>query len=482
VELEWIDGTVDLRCPVCSHESSQQLLARADMVWRDEHVDIARCSSCGAVVLGAILPPSEYSDTDWDFYVEVIAGVEAIADTLAQSGLRRGGRMLDVGCGYGFALDLARFVFDYEGIGLDPSVAAERGRRELGLDIRPGTLDDAFEPDERFDVIFSSEVIEHVADPREFLAAIRRRLHPKGIVVLTTPDAAYVRPDSEWNVLFAVLSVGLHEFLVDAAGFEKLLVDAGFHARIWNVGAGLRAVAALDPEMLANVSPEVRVPLGDLASYCEERGASAEPGSALAVGMAMRHLKWMMAEGDFARASTHVPVLAREMKTRHNIDIDDPCAIVGRKDVPAVATAVFYNLGLLHLWHERNPQKAAKCFEAAAHSGRAHYEIYRSYADPETPAYEALARAHLASVLAQVDPDRVAAVLDEIDASVERDVGDAALAADARTRAEGELKRWRSPSYRVYRRMRSHLGRARRALKRHRQTLTPGRRWSGRRA
>ena len=96
--------------------------------------------------------------------------------------------MLDVGCGYGFGLDIAQTLFGWKGIGLDPSVAAERGRSELKLDIRPGTLDDAFEPSETFDVIFASEVIEHVPDPRQFLISVEQRLSDQGIFVMSTPD------------------------------------------------------------------------------------------------------------------------------------------------------------------------------------------------------------------------------------------------------------------------------------------------------
>ncbi|MEX0663516.1 MAG: class I SAM-dependent methyltransferase [Acidimicrobiia bacterium] len=466
MELEWVGGSVDLRCPVCAHTEDQDLLARVDVPWRDEPVDIARCSECGAVVLGAMLPPSMYTDADWDWYVEQIAGIEAIADTLGQTGMRRGVRMLDVGCGYGFALDLGRFLFEWEGVGLDPSIAAARGRRDLDLDIRPGTLDDAFEPDERFDVIFSSEVIEHIADPRDFLAAVRRRLAPNGILVLTTPDATAVTPETPWTTLYPVLSVGLHEFLVDAPGLERMLRDAGFHARVWHVGFSLRAVASIASKELAAVRQETRVALGDLASYCEMRCAAAEPGSALALGMATRQLKWMVSAHDFERASAHLPELRRALFDRYAIDLDDPKVLVGRAALPAVLTVIFYNLGLIQLWHEHSPRRAADSFEAAAWAGRAQWDLYGQYQDPETPAFEALARGHFALALARIAPEHVAAVLEDLDEGVTRGAGDVEMAATARARAEAELTSRRSPTRRAYRRLRSAAGRVRRRLRR----------------
>jgi 2-polyprenyl-3-methyl-5-hydroxy-6-metoxy-1,4-benzoquinol methylase len=464
--LEWTSGTTELRCPVCAHREGQELLARFDVTWRDEAVEIARCSACHAIVLGAMLPPSMYTDADWDWYVEQIGGVEAIADTLVQTGMRNGVRMLDVGCGYGFALDVARYLFEWEGVGLDPSIAAARGKRDLELDIRPGTLDDAFEPDERFDVIFSSEVIEHIPDPRQFLGAVHRRLAPDGVLVLTTPDASAVKPDTPWTVLFPVLSVGLHEFLVDADGLERMLREAGFHAKVWHVGFSLRAIASIDSEPLERIRPDDRVPVDDLASYAEMRGGTAEPGSPLALGMATRQLKWTASDHNFARASAHLPVLRQALLDRYDIDLDDPKAIVGRSAVPPVLTIIFYNLGLVRLFHDHDTERAIGCFEAAAWAGRTQWDLHGLYPDPETPAFEALARGQLAVAVSRTAPERVDAVLAELDEAVARGAGDAAVASMFRGQLEQETAIRRSRLRRVYRRARSLAGRVRRRLKR----------------
>jgi len=463
--LEWVGGSVDMQCAVCGRLHAHQLLARVAVHWREEPVEIARCAACDAVILSAVLPPSAYTEADWDWYIEQIAGLEAIADALTATGAPRGRRMLDVGCGYGFALDIARFLFDWEGVGLDPSIVATRGREELELDIRPGTLDDAFEPDERFDVIFSSEVIEHIADPREFLGAVRRRLSPDGVLVLTTPDAAAVTPDTPWTTLYPVLSVGLHEFLVDADGLTRLLEDAGFHAKVWNVGASLRAVAALHPGPLEAVRPDSRVDLVDLARYCDARAADAAPGSALALGMTTRHLKYTVSVGAFDRAIAGLPALRRALLDRYAIGLDDPESVVGCRNAPSVLSIIYFHLGLLRLWHERSPRRAAACFAAAASAGAAQFDIFGQYRDPETPAVEALARCHLALALARFAPHEVDAVLDELERGADRGAGDAQFVADSRARVNAELAIQRSPIKRARRRLRAIAGRARRRLK-----------------
>lgn len=98
-----------------------------------------------------------------------------------------GGRLLDVGSGVG---ELLRFMtslgWTTEGVDNDPRVVEEcRGR---GLKVRLGTLEEIRYPDNHFDVIISSHVIEHVYDPVGFLSEVRRILRPGGKAYLRTPN------------------------------------------------------------------------------------------------------------------------------------------------------------------------------------------------------------------------------------------------------------------------------------------------------
>jgi len=97
------------------------------------------------------------------------------------------GRLLDVGCGPGFLLRVARDR-GWEPTGIDPSpFSVERARTE-GIEAHQGMLEDLALPEASFDAITLMQVIEHVVDPRALLAECRRLLRPGGALVVATPN------------------------------------------------------------------------------------------------------------------------------------------------------------------------------------------------------------------------------------------------------------------------------------------------------
>jgi SAM-dependent methyltransferase len=437
VVVQWAEGKTDVRCPVCGRAHDQGLLGTSAVHWRDDPVAIARCGDCGAVVLGDVMPPTQYQSSDVDRYIEDFASIQDIATLLAKTGAGAGARMLDVGCAYGFGVDVGQFLFDWKAIGLDPSVAAVRGSDELGLEIRAGTLADAFAPGERFDVIFSSEVLEHVSEPRAFLGAIRELLSERGIFLVTTPDAAVVDPRTPTPALHAVLSVGAHEFLVDGDGLERLLNDAGFVANVWHEGVALRALAASSEDVLRAARPNANVRLNDVIRYCDARAETAPAGSSLAVGMANRYVMLCVNAGRLRKAARGLPRLHRAVQKRYGIDVNEPTAQIP-VDPPIVLVGVHYFTGLVTGDHRRDLRAAIAHFEASAAIAQASFDWNSGYIDPHTPLLEARAIGERAVALARVDPAAVPAALEDLDRGVTRGVGDAALVENFRTRVRAE--------------------------------------------
>ena len=98
-----------------------------------------------------------------------------------------GGTVLDVGCGNGSLMH--RLVeLGWVAIGVDPDAAAIAQARLTGLDARLGTVADQEFPDNFFDAVVSSHVIEHTDLPVELLQECERILKPGGILVFVTPN------------------------------------------------------------------------------------------------------------------------------------------------------------------------------------------------------------------------------------------------------------------------------------------------------
>ena len=98
-------------------------------------------------------------------------------------------RLVDVGCGDGTLLNLARLRgFDVLGVELS-SHMANFVRDTYKINVVEKALEEAGLGDESFDVVTGQEVLEHLTDPVGWLREVRRILKPKGTLLLTTPNA-----------------------------------------------------------------------------------------------------------------------------------------------------------------------------------------------------------------------------------------------------------------------------------------------------
>jgi 2-polyprenyl-6-hydroxyphenyl methylase / 3-demethylubiquinone-9 3-methyltransferase len=105
-------------------------------------------------------------------------------------------RLLDIGCGGGLLSEpMARL--GAEVVGIDPAERNIKTARihaagqELAIDYRVATAEDLADHGERFDIVLNMEVIEHVRDPRRFVADCGRLLRPRGVMVVATINRTF---------------------------------------------------------------------------------------------------------------------------------------------------------------------------------------------------------------------------------------------------------------------------------------------------
>jgi SAM-dependent methyltransferase len=115
-------------------------------------------------------------------------------------------------------------------VGVDVAQAAlQRARaRHPGLKFALASIDGALPFDDgSFDVVWSSEVIEHVADTARWLSEIRRVLVPRGRLLLTTPSHGRLRLAIGGIERYSE-PLGDHLHLYTARSLRELLIEFGF--------------------------------------------------------------------------------------------------------------------------------------------------------------------------------------------------------------------------------------------------------------
>jgi len=168
--------------------------------------------------------------------------------------------ILDIGCG----------------TGLNAGYLVEKGHNVTGVDISPvaiqkfraagfkGEVYDIADglpfEDGSFDLVYASEVIEHLADPGAFLAEVFRVTKPNGILLLSTVNSAF------WVFrVFAISGYTLtevqhpgHVRFFSIRSLKKYIKDAGFTS----IEMSARHMFMVLSEMLGNKFSFILQPLG----------------------------------------------------------------------------------------------------------------------------------------------------------------------------------------------------------------------------
>ena len=213
---------------------------------------ICTCLSCNLTQLHP-LPPMEVGAAVYgDGYfsgTDNVVGYEDYADqereylqTFSEDVRRIGdfvpsGSILDIGCGFGYFVREAAAA-GYDAYGVDLAADAIRvAERHLPGKVFQGEFESVAELEgKHFDVIFASHLIEHIPDPRTFVANLAERLTVDGVVAFVTPNVSSLLAKvsgARWVSFkipehLAYYNPTTINDLIESAGLETLAIDSAY--------------------------------------------------------------------------------------------------------------------------------------------------------------------------------------------------------------------------------------------------------------
>ncbi len=238
------------KCCICGIDDGEPIGKGEDYEYQtsDEKFIAMRCTSCGLVYLnprpsvtdfGKIYPPTyhafDFSPKNYGIVHKIRSKIEAGRFLNRCHNLPDDARILDIGCGDGFHLDLFRRYgkksWRLEGVDIDKR--AIDAASSAGFNVHLGSIEEIDLPQNAYDVVFMIQTIEHVENPVNVLCAIRNLLKEGGRLVIVTDNTGSIDFDlfksgywggyhfpRHWN-LFNRNSISL---LGEKTGFEIEIV------------------------------------------------------------------------------------------------------------------------------------------------------------------------------------------------------------------------------------------------------------------
>ncbi len=124
--------------------------------------------------------------------------------------------ILDIGCGSGLVTKKIQEL-GYIVKGLDFSCEAVSKALKNGIEAKQCNLDEGIpEDNERFDVVWAGDIIEHVFDPIGLLKEINRVLKKGGVLIVSIPSDVGLN-----NIIRMIFGISYQEHMYRRSGYYK---------------------------------------------------------------------------------------------------------------------------------------------------------------------------------------------------------------------------------------------------------------------
>lgn len=218
-------------CNICGTDNTSLVAVQNDYRY-------VRCVSCGLVYMNP-RPDADALKSIYDTYHQRNGKEKGDWELMMKDNFRdisamlartfpAGGRLLDIGCGYGHFLSIMKGLH-WRAEGIDPSRhAVDQARRE-GLAVMHTTIDDAVVPEDTYDVVTMFYVLEHVTDALKTLKKIFSLLVSGGSLIVRVPHTTpLVRSLSFLNIDNNLYDAPFHLYDFSPSTATRILEKAGF--------------------------------------------------------------------------------------------------------------------------------------------------------------------------------------------------------------------------------------------------------------
>ncbi len=233
-----------MNCPVCNSINVTERYILRDRFFSvtSENFSAFLCTECKALFLDQSLVRDRLADfypqhywwapegvSGWmeSFYRKWVLRLDQLAFVKNVLASYDKPRCLEIGCGSGTFTGMAKNEgIDIRGVEIS-SEAVEEARIQGIFCISTGTIEDIVVSGETYDSVILFHVLEHLVDPRKFMANLAGVIREGGILILQVPNC------SSWQArLFGKRWYGLdcprHVCNYSAGALEYLVASSGF--------------------------------------------------------------------------------------------------------------------------------------------------------------------------------------------------------------------------------------------------------------
>jgi 2-polyprenyl-3-methyl-5-hydroxy-6-metoxy-1,4-benzoquinol methylase len=194
-------------CPVCNGKDFKYLSVYKGKSELFLNKKLMCCKNCTTVFISPMITKEEldlYYRAYWDsgiqnndesalknYFAQAKVRIEY---TTAKIGSLKNKRILDIGAGHGFIFDVLKEIYDsdfvYTAVETDNSQQISLIQRGLNCSYTWNEL-----PEQQYDLIILSHILEHLYNPQIFLIEIKKLLKQNGVLFIEVPNNDHLHKD-----------------------------------------------------------------------------------------------------------------------------------------------------------------------------------------------------------------------------------------------------------------------------------------------